>query len=92
MSESDAGFRVSGLVQGVGFRYWTRRVGTELGLRGAVRNLPDGSVEVHVSGAASAIADLEQRLGRGPAGARVDRVERVASVLLIPRDGFSIER
>ena len=92
MSEQSAGFRVIGVVQGVGFRYWTRRVGAELGLRGSVRNLPDGAVEVHVSGAADAIASLERRLARGPSGARVDRVERVSSSMPIPADGFGIER
>ncbi len=44
------GFRVRGRVQGVGFRWWTRRKASDLGLRGTVRNRPDGSVEVHVAG------------------------------------------
>jgi acylphosphatase len=87
-----AGFRISGVVQGVGFRFWTQRAGAELGLRGAVRNLRDGAVEVHVSGAADAIAKFERRLGRGPSGARVERVERIDSSLPIPPSGFSIER
>jgi acylphosphatase len=91
--ESDrAGFRVTGVVQGVGFRFWTQRVGAELGLRGAVRNLRDGAVEVAVSGPSDAIAKLERRLGRGPSGARVERVERIDSSLPIPPSGFSIER
>jgi acylphosphatase len=90
--EERAAFRVSGVVQGVGFRYWTRRMGTELGLRGAVRNLADGAVEVHVSGPAQAVAALERWLARGPGGARVERVERVPSSLPIPPDGFTIER
>jgi acylphosphatase len=87
-----AGFRVSGVVQGVGFRFWTQRVGAELGLRGAVRNLRDGAVEVHVSGPGDAIANLERRLARGPSGALVERVERITSSLPIPPSGFSIER
>jgi acylphosphatase len=90
LSEERVGFRVTGVVQGVGFRYWTLRVGTELGLRGVVRNLRDGAVEVHVSGSAAAIASLERRLAQGPSGARVERVERVASVLSIPPNGFTI--
>jgi acylphosphatase len=92
VSEERAGFRVAGLVQGVGFRFWAQRVGSELGLRGAVRNLRDGGVEVHVLGASEAIASFERRLARGPAGARVERVERVASILPIPAAGFTIER
>jgi acylphosphatase len=92
LASERAGFRISGVVQGVGFRFWTQRVGAELGLSGAVRNLRDGAVEVHVSGPADAIAKLERRLARGPSGARVERVERIASSLPIPPSGFSIER
>jgi acylphosphatase len=60
MIEEHAGFKVQGKVQGVGFRMWVRHTGTGLGLRGSVRNLEDGSVEVHVAGPASA--------ARGPPG------------------------
>ncbi len=41
---------VSGIVQGVGYRWWTRRTAAELGLRGWVRNLYDGRVEIWVEG------------------------------------------
>ena len=40
------GYSVNGRVQGVGFRWWTRRTADRLGIAGSVRNLPDGSVEV----------------------------------------------
>lgn len=93
MIEERAAFRVAGVVQGVGFRQWTRRVGAELGLRGAVANLRDGRVEVHAAGAAHAIARLEERLAEGPLGARVDAVERIVdSSLPIPERGFVIQR
>lgn len=86
-------FRVTGVVQGVGFRQWTRRVAAELGLRGAVANLRDGAVEVHAVGAAHAIARLEERLGEGPLGATVAAVQKLsASSLPIPDDGFVIAR
>ena len=42
--------RLGGRVQGVGFRWYTRREAQELGLPGRVRNLPDGGVEVEVAG------------------------------------------
>ena len=91
MAESRSGFRVRGTVQGVGFRWWTRRRALELGLRGAVMNLGDGSVEVHVSGPPEAVAAFERLLGQGPPGSRVRSVERVPSPLPLPSDGFTIE-
>jgi acylphosphatase len=69
------GFRITGLVQGVGFRWFVRAEARRRGLAGRVRNLPDGSVEVVVRGTQSLISGLETALARGPAGARVDRLE-----------------
>ena len=91
MAEERSGFRVRGSVQGVGFRWWTNRKAVELGLRGAVTNLGDGSVEVHVAGAPEVIAALVRWLDQGPPGSRVRSVERVPSLLPIPTDGFIIE-
>jgi acylphosphatase len=67
-------YRVLGEVQGVGFRWWTMREARELGLAGAVRNEPDGSVLLEVEGEPRAVERLRERLGRGPAGARVRQV------------------
>ncbi len=90
MSASEAArFLVSGRVQGVAFRAWTRAQAAELGLRGHARNLADGRVEVVAAGAAGALATLAQRLHRGPPLARVDAVSREAAE--VPdRDGFAI--
>lgn len=74
---AEAGFRVTGRVQGVGFRWWTRSLATELGLTGAVRNLADGSVAVHARGSDAQLAALRARLADGPPGARVTAVESV---------------
>jgi acylphosphatase len=63
--------RVSGYVQGVGFRMFTRRVARELGVAGYVRNLPDGDVEAVAEGDVGALQELITRLERGPAGSRV---------------------
>jgi acylphosphatase len=52
---------VTGRVQGVGFRYWTREVAGSLGLRGTATNLRDGRVEVIVEGPR---AECEQLLAR----------------------------
>ena len=67
--------RVSGRVQGVGFRWATREKARELGLVGWVRNLPDGQVELHVEGAADALAAFEVWLAVGPAGAVIEALE-----------------
>jgi len=68
---------VQGRVQGVGFRWWTADEARELGLRGTVRNLPDGGVEVEAEGPAPALEEFLRRLKRGPILARVrETVER----------------
>jgi acylphosphatase len=69
-------FLVHGTVQGVGFRWFVWKTAERLGLSGTAQNLPDGSVEVVAAGTESALAQLERALGRGPAGARVERVEK----------------
>ncbi|MFI5315590.1 MAG: acylphosphatase [Myxococcota bacterium] len=66
---------VSGRVQGVFFRGATQARMRELGLRGWVRNLPDGRVEALVEGADGAVADALEFLRRGPRGAQVSGVE-----------------
>jgi acylphosphatase len=69
-------FLVSGVVQGVGFRWFVARHARTLGLGGYARNLPDGRVEVVVSGPEAALPELEELLRTGPAYAQVDSVER----------------
>jgi len=70
-------FLVGGMVQGVGFRWFVARHARGLGLAGFARNLPDGRVEVVVTGGdAAALSRLEELLRTGPAHARVEDVER----------------
>jgi len=78
VASDDLGVRfvVTGRVQGVGFRWWVARKATEIGVRGWVRNLEDGSVEVTARGAAHSIATLSGLLARGPRLSRVDNVEK----------------
>jgi acylphosphatase len=66
---------VSGVVQGVGFRYFTQRRARELGLAGWVQNLPDGSVEVWIEGREAPVLELLAWLRSGPPGARVRALE-----------------
>jgi acylphosphatase len=68
--------RVTGRVQGVGFRWWVRRQAEGLGLVGWVMNGDDErSVEVVAEGPASALGELERFLNAGPSGARVESVD-----------------
>lgn len=67
---------VSGRVQGVGFRHFVAIHARESGLRGYVRNLPDGRVAVVAEGGVAALDRLHDVVQRGPAGGRVSGVTR----------------
>lgn len=66
--------RVSGRVQHVGFRAWTRSQAQALGLAGWVRNEPDGSVSALIAGEQQAVARMLVLLEKGPMAARVTGV------------------
>lgn len=66
---------VSGWVQGVFFRAHTRDTALSLGLRGWVRNLPDGRVEAVFEGEDEALDKMVSWCRKGPAAGRVDDVE-----------------
>jgi acylphosphatase len=84
-------YLISGIVQGVGFRYFTQDEAERLHLSGYVRNLRDGRVEVYAIGPAEKLARFRNLLERGPRGAMVQQVVE-ASAELDPRlaDEFSI--
>jgi acylphosphatase len=67
--------RVFGVVQGVGFRFWTMGKAEELGLTGEVKNLDDGSVALVAEGPQWKINELRAWLNSDAAPGRVDRVE-----------------
>jgi acylphosphatase len=71
-----ARFHIRGHVQGVSFRAGTQAEAVRLGISGHARNLRDGRVEVLAQGPAESLDALETWLQRGPAGARVDGVDR----------------
>lgn len=82
--------RVVGRVQGVGFRAWTARRASGLGLCGRVRNLPDGSVEIEVEGDRGSVERMIELLRRGPASASVrDVLEATPGSDPLP-DGFEV--
>jgi len=66
-----AAFRVTGRVQGVGFRWWAEAQAQSLGLAGFVRNEPDGAVSGCAEGDSAAMEAFRARLAEGPSSARV---------------------
>ncbi|MFC8039215.1 acylphosphatase [Paenarthrobacter sp. NPDC057355] len=66
---------VTGVVQGVGFRYWTARKADELGLTGTVRNNADGSVELVAEGSAGDVDRMARWLQSSQAPGRVENVD-----------------
>lgn len=67
-------FYISGIVQGVGFRYFARRVAARLDLTGYAKNLRDGRVEVYAVGTPEQLNALAKELRRGPTAAEVSGV------------------
>lgn len=63
--------QVTGRVQGVFFRAWTKEHARALGVTGWVRNCADGSVKAHVEGDPPAVEQLIARLRNGPPDAEV---------------------
>jgi len=82
--------RVSGRVQGVGFRYSAIREAQRLRLNGWVRNADNGDVETWAEGPQEALDLYLAWLQRGPSYARVDSVDKTD---VAPRGykGFAVE-
>jgi acylphosphatase len=67
-------YMVKGRVQGVGFRWFVQREAAEIGLRGWVRNIPEGHVELVAAGTPQQLDELKGALRKGSRGSRVDAV------------------
>ena len=77
---------VTGMVQGVGFRYFTQRQAQDLGLCGWVRNLPDGRVEAVAQGPDNDVGTLTALLRTGPTASDVTDLK----VTEIEHEAFSM--
>ena len=66
---------LSGRVQGVGFRAFTRKEASSLGIKGWVKNLADGRVEMKIKGDSSSVKKMIKKVKKGPSFARVDDIE-----------------
>lgn len=85
--------RITGRVQGVGYRWWVRRQAEALALTGWVMNADsERAVELVAEGATDALDELEQRLWQGPDGARVEAINARRSPASGEYERFGIVR
>ncbi|CAN5484749.1 acylphosphatase [soil metagenome] len=85
-------FTITGIVQGVGFRFFTQRAAARHQVLGYVRNLQDGRVEALVEGDVKAVEDFKHDLTAGPSYSCVEEIEEI---VLEPEglySSFRIER
>lgn len=81
--------RITGRVQGVGYRDWTQAVARQLGLAGWVRNRVDDTVEALFAGEAATVDRMIAACRRGPSLARVDAVELLPADAADAPEGFT---
>jgi acylphosphatase len=67
--------KISGVVQGVGFRFFTRRLANKMGIKGYVRNMPDGTVEIEAEGSDDQIESFLKELYKGPPSSKVSEID-----------------
>lgn len=89
---SEARVVVSGRVQGVYFRASTREAAARFGVRGYVRNLPDGRVEAVLQGDNAAVERVVAFMRQGPPGSHVEAAEVEWRPAMEAFDGFSVRR
>ncbi len=68
---------LSGRVQGVGFRHFTTQQANELGIRGWVKNLPDGRLEAVIMGTKKDVEEMVRRMKKGPRMASVSEISEL---------------
>jgi acylphosphatase len=83
---------ISGIVQGVGFRYFTQRAAAKHQVRGYVRNLPDGRVETWVQGNEKDVAAFTRDVSAGPRFSNVTDIEELVVEPTNEYSTFRIER
>jgi acylphosphatase len=85
-------FLISGEVQGVGFRYFAQRSSAKHQVRGYIKNLEDGSVEVLAEGSPKAVEEFRFDLAAGPVHSRVENIEELVVEPSGRYSTFRIER
>lgn len=77
---------ISGMVQGVGYRFFAQRAAARHQVVGYVRNLKDGRVEAHAEGASQTVEDFKNDLIAGPVYSKVEHIEET---VLEPTNTYS---
>lgn len=92
MDQTKKHVRISGRVQGVGFRHFTKQNARRLNLNGWVKNLPDGDVEAVFVGKEDNVLEMLEEMKKGPSVARVDdlTVDESSEKLNETFSGFSV--
>ena len=70
-------YLIGGMVQGVGFRFFTQRAAARHQVLGYVRNLADGRVEAFAEGEANAVEAFKHDITTGPTYSHVDQIEEI---------------
>lgn len=81
---------VTGMVQGVGFRYFTVMAARRYGLTGWVRNRRDGSVELEAQGERADLDRFSKTIEAGPRWSRVEHVTIDSLAPIVGESGFSV--
>ncbi|KAG9232874.1 acylphosphatase [Amylocarpus encephaloides] len=85
-------FRVHGEVQGVSFRYFTKRQAIACGLTGWVRNTSSGNVEGEAQGEETGVEGLLKDLDEGPSAAHVVKLEKESMDVVDGETDFVVRR
>ena len=85
-------FFIRGLVQGVGFRFFTQRAAARYQVRGYVKNNRDGRVEVLAEGTEKMVEGFKHDLTAGPTYSRVDEIEEIVLEPSGLYSAFRVER
>lgn len=85
-------FIISGIVQGVGYRFFTQRIAARHQVTGYVRNLKNGDVESLAEGDAAAVENFKNDLLTGPTHSKVEHIEETVTEPTNLYSAFRIER
>jgi acylphosphatase len=85
-------FFISGVVQGVGYRFFVQRAAAAHQVRGYVRNLPDGRVEALVEASPEKVEAFKHDLATGPVYSEIDKLEEIVLEPTGWYTAFRIER